>query len=163
MGSNLAGQTYRSKVRWLFTVVMIALPIQFYFVYNFDNVYPCVHLPGFKPVLDSGTEIYYTDRTMYVVTDNNERIEVVYTEVFDEIPEFFARHTMLRLFYYTEPGEKLQVDDETANWLKSKLKTITNRNDLAYLEIETKGFSISKNTPSKLNEFTQSVNRLRLQ
>lgn len=148
MGAETMSQ-YIKRVRVAFIIVALFLPIQLYVVLTQGNMYPCVHLPGFQPVLDTETNLYYTDRNLYAITSNSERIPVKYTELFDVLPEYFARHTMNHLFVAAENSNTIELDLATKKWIRERLKTITGKNNIDFLEVETMGYHYSKKKPIK--------------
>lgn len=147
MGSETVNR-YTKRVRVAFIVVALLLPLQLYVVLAKGNLYPCVHMPGFQPVLDNQTNLYYTDRNLYAITINNERIPVKYTELFKVLPEYFARHTMNRLFMADQGTHTIVLDNATKNWIYERLVTITGAKDIDLLEVETIGYQYNKENPS---------------
>lgn len=153
----------RKRIKLAFVVLMVILPIQFAWVYNYGNIYPCVHMPAFKPVLDDHEgHLFYSDVDLYFVTKDKSRIPVVYTELFDGLPEFFARHTMYRLFKYNEPNATLTVDGITEAWLVERAGTITNRDDITGLLLVTTDYRYNKEEPTEPKRTITSTNYLAL-
>jgi hypothetical protein len=146
MGSEAVNQ-YTKRVRIAFIVVALLLPVQLYVVLAKGNMYPCVHLPGFQPVLDDEKNLYYTDRKLFAIDGNDERIPVVYTELFNVLPEFFARHTMNRIFDGADDTDNIALDAETKKWLQNRLQTITGKTDIKLLEVDTFGYQHDKDNP----------------
>jgi hypothetical protein len=128
---------------------MILLPWQFYIVLTQGNLYPCVHLPGFQPVLDSGTDIFYTDKKLIAVASDGERITVPYTALFNTLPEFFARHTMNHLFKGADNTDYIDLDMDTKQWLLGRLHELTGKSRIAMFEVETIGYRYPKQEPQK--------------
>ena len=149
MGSEVINQ-YTKRVRLAFIVVALLLPLQLYVVLAKGNMYPCVHLPGFQPVLDDEKNLYYTDRKLFAIDDNKERIPVVYTELFNVLPEFFARHTMNRIFVGTEGTDTISLDLETKKMLYSRLLVLTGKTKIKALEVDTFGYQHDKNNPQTI-------------
>lgn len=155
-------ETYKRRVKLAFVLLIVLLPAQFYVVYNYDNMYPCIHLPAFKPVLDDATALFYTDKELYAVTATKEKLPIKYTELFAELPEFFGRHTMQRLFAFDRPNEPIAVDNETLQWVDNRLQALTGRTDIAYLEVVTTGHRHKRDAPHEDDIIIQSTNRLQL-
>lgn len=136
MGTQAINRTTQ-RVRVLFMAVIILLPLQFYMVHTYDSLYPCMHMPGFGPVLDDAQALHYFDRNLYALTESGERIKVRYTDVFHTLPEYFARHTYIRLFQdYDTPGYAEQ-DLETQQWFRQRLIALTGKPNIKALEVET--------------------------
>lgn len=146
MGAETMSQ-YTKQVRAAFIVVALLLPLQLYVVLTQGNMYPCVHLPGFQPVLDTETNLYYTDRNLFAITTTHERIPVKYTELFDVLPEYFARHTMNHLFVAAENSNTIELDLATKNWIRARLTVLTGKNNVDFLEVETIGYQYNKENP----------------
>ncbi len=148
MGTETISQ-YQNRVRIAFIVVALLLPLQLYVVLAKGNIYPCVHLPGFQPVLDNQASLYYTDRNLYAITIDNERIPVKYTELFNVLPEYFARHTMNHLFVAAKDSHSIVLDNSTKNWVYNRLVTVTGEKSIDFLEVETIGYQYNKENPAE--------------
>jgi len=154
MGSEAVNQ-YTKRVRIAFIVVALLLPLQLYVVLAKGNMYPCIHLPGFQPVLDDGENLFYTDRTLFAIDASNNRIPIVYTKLFNILPEFFARHTMNRLFVSANGADTIALDAETKKWVHRRLQTITGKTDINLLEVDTHGYQHAKNSPQNIGSTLQ--------
>lgn len=163
MVAQQINSTQRKRIKLMFVLLMLVLPAQFYVVYNYANIYPCVHMPGFRPVLDDHEgNLFYADTKLYFVTADGKDVPVLYTELFDQLPEFFARHTMKRLFKYNAPNEAIQVDDITAQWLKDRSVAITGAHDITALKLVTTDYRYRKEEPKDPKLTTTSVNLIPL-
>ncbi len=139
---------YTKHIRVAFILVAFILPLQLYMVLTQGNVYPCLHLPGFQPVLDNHTSLYYTDRNLYAITQNQQRIPVKYTTLFNVLPEYFARHTMNHLFVANRASHTIVLDKSTKHWIHERLISVTGTKDIDFLEVETISYQYNKENPS---------------
>lgn len=131
----------------MFIIMAVVLPLQLYVVLTNGNLYPCIHLPGFQPILDDTANIYYTDKNLFALKPSGERIPIKYAELFDILPEYFARHTMNHLFVATDSSHTIVLDRETQNWVYERLKQLTGTEELDFLEVETLGYQYDKASP----------------
>lgn len=153
----------KRRVKLAFVVVMLLLPIQFAVVYNYGNMYPCLHMPAFKPVLDDNEgQLFYSDIDLYFLTTDGTEIPVKYTDLFDRLPEFFARHTINRLFKYNKPNEAISVDDVTGTWLIERAKTLTNRDDITEMKLVTTDHRYNKDRSTEEKQTITSTNLIAL-
>lgn len=138
---------YAKRVRVAFILVALMLPLQLYVVLTQGNIYPCVHLPGFQPVLDNQTNLFYTDKNLFAITKESDRIPVKYTELFNVLPEYFARHTMNHLFVAAENSNTILLDLAAKNWIRERLVALTGKGNIDFLEVETIGYQYNKQNP----------------
>lgn len=163
MVAEQLSNTTKKRVKAAFIILMVLLPLQFTVVYNFGNMYPCIHMPAFKPVLDDREgQLFYEDIDLYFMAADGSEIPVVYTQLFDQLPEFFARHTMNRLFAFSEPNAPLLVDSITEAWLIQRAEKMTGRNDITQLKLVTTDYRYSKEGPTEPKQTVTSINYLTL-
>jgi len=156
MGTQAINRAYQ-RVKVLFLAVIILLPVQFYIVYSTDSLYPCLHLPGFGPVLDDTQALHYYDRNLVAIATEGDRYPVIYTELFHTLPEYYARHTFIDLFQdYNSPGFAL-LDQDTKRWIRERLVALTANPAITALEVETLVYRYPKLKPDEPELMTEKT------
>ena len=137
LGLCLKQVMHQSKVRSVFIIFLIFLPLQYALVgvlghYQVGEHWPAFVFPGFKNVFDGTEGISLETPVLTATLADSSQKQIPVFELLSQMPYSHHRAVMTRRF---NPEAIGQLDAETRGWLFDRITAMTGEQEPLYLDV----------------------------